>query len=522
VKNALHFLGHFLIDLKSILLKLFVGTSLLAASLAASGQTATIIGYPANFDAYNNTGAPVYGFEIEADGIQPSDVTRVFGAPSAQSTGSACYIRYCIGSITPFAGGVYIRWTSPYDPNTQQFTLNTPLPNGTVASGESCWTLGLGARYNAAGCEHFGISTLRNPTNVTYRWLVPDSNNPGMLTYYSGNSGPTPGVPPSAPIAVPIPQPVINLIPGVNGAAPAVAFHIELPPPAPLPLPPPVPQFGDAQWVKVYKLELNQNVALDDLMGGNPAVPEAAGQVESSWNLMQYDPDTHSKRRALDNQGPLGGGSRAVVRRYEHYKYVGTYDPNTHQALCGGDGTCSAPQPGELGDLIGAQNAAANVDVPSVTVAVTGGGSVRGGPISCGNVCAATFNPGASLALTANPPSNGVFNGWSGACSGNQLTCGFTVNSSLNVGATFTQVYTLSVSRAGNGTVSGTPAGESSGVIDCGKNCTVKFQSGTKVTLTATPAAGAAFTGWTGACTGTANTCVVSINDNTKAQANFK
>jgi len=522
VNNKLGVSFQSLVESKSSLLRLFLGISILAAPLAASAQTATIIGYPANFDAYNNTGAPVYGFEIEADGIQASDVTRVFGAPSAQSSGSACYIRYCIGSITPFSGGVYIRWASPYDPNAQQFTLNTPIPNGTVASGESCWTLGLGVRYTAAGCEHFGISTLRNPTKVTYRWLVPDANNPGSLAYYAGNTVPTPGVPAPAPIPVAIPQPVINLIPGVNGAAPVVAFHIELPPPPPVPLPPPVPQFGDAQWVKVYKLELNQNVALDDLMGGNPAVPEAAGQTETSWALMQYDPDTHSKRRALDLQGALGSGSRAVVRRYEHYKYAGTYDPNNHQAMCGGDGTCSAPQPGELGDLIGAQNAAANVDIPSVTVSLTGAGSVKGGPIACGNVCSATFTPGATLALTASAPSNGVFNAWSGACSGNQSTCGLTVNSSLNVGATFTQVFTLSTSRTGNGAISGTPGGEFSTFIDCGKNCSAKFQKGATVTLMANPAAGATFTGWTGACTGTSSTCIVSISGDTKVQAVFK
>ena len=43
--------------------------------------------------------------------------------------------------------------------------------------------------------------------------------------------------------------------------------------------------------------------------------------------------------------------------------------------------------------------------------------------------------------------------------------------------------------------------------IDCPAACTGMFQGW--VTLTATPSAGAAFRGWTGACTGTA-TCVVT------------
>src|SRR5947209_20392507 len=94
--------------------------ALLAAPLAMHAQTPLVVGYPANFDAFNNTGAPVNGFEIEADGIQPADVTRVFGG--VWVAGQPCVIRYCQGTIVPFPGGVYIRWMSPWDQNTQQFT----------------------------------------------------------------------------------------------------------------------------------------------------------------------------------------------------------------------------------------------------------------------------------------------------------------------------------------------------------------------------------------------------------------
>jgi len=322
---------------------------------------------------------------------------------------------------------------------------------------------------------------------------------------------------------VPIPQPAINLIPAaVAGANPEVLFHIEMPPPPPPPVVPPVPQCGDAQWVKVYKLEQNHKVDLNDLMGGNPAVPEAPMVAETEWKLMQYNPDGHSPHRALDNKVVLGAGNQAVVRRYEHYMYTGTYDATNHLAVCGGDGLCNSPQAGELGDLIGAQNAAANLEIPSVSVAKTGSGTVNGGPISCGANCAATFTAGASVLLTAGAPSNGVFNGWSGACTGTQSTCSLTVNSALSVGATFTQVFTLSTSRSGNGLILGTPYGEFSNYISCGNSCSAKFQKGTTVTLTATPANGATFTGWSGACSGNSSTCNVIINQDTKAQANFK
>src|SRR5207253_3213176 len=77
----------------------------LAASIGLQAQTPVIVGFPANFDAFNTTGAPVNGFEIEADGIQAADVTRVFGG--VWIAGQPCVIRYCQGAIIPFQGGVY-------------------------------------------------------------------------------------------------------------------------------------------------------------------------------------------------------------------------------------------------------------------------------------------------------------------------------------------------------------------------------------------------------------------------------
>ena len=67
-------------------------------------------------------------------------------------------------------------------------------------------------------------------------------------------------------------------------------------------------------------------------------------------------------------------------------------------------------------------------------------------------------------------------------------------------------MHALGVTLTGAGVVSSAPAG-----IDCGATCTSSFTAGTIVTLTATPAAGSSFTGWTGACTGTA-ACVVAMD----------
>jgi Divergent InlB B-repeat domain len=61
---------------------------------------------------------------------------------------------------------------------------------------------------------------------------------------------------------------------------------------------------------------------------------------------------------------------------------------------------------------------------------------------------------------------------------------------------------------AGTGTVTSNPAG-----INCGPTCNSAFDALTPITFTAAPAAGSAFTSWTGSCTGTALTCTFTPND---------
>jgi hypothetical protein len=76
---------------------------------------------------------------------------------------------------------------------------------------------------------------------------------------------------------------------------------------------------------------------------------------------------------------------------------------------------------------------------------------------------------------------------------------------------------TLTVTKAGSGsgTVTSSPAG-----IDCGATCSASFLSGAAVTLTATPDAGATFTGWGGDCTGT-GPCVVTMDQDRAVTATF-
>lgn len=83
---------------------------------------------------------------------------------------------------------------------------------------------------------------------------------------------------------------------------------------------------------------------------------------------------------------------------------------------------------------------------------------------------------------------------------------------------TIGSAVSLVVVRAGSGagTVTSTPTG-----ITCGTSCSATFVSGTAVALTATPAAGSAFTGWSGGgCLGTGS-CTVALAANTTVIATF-
>jgi hypothetical protein len=75
------------------------------------------------------------------------------------------------------------------------------------------------------------------------------------------------------------------------------------------------------------------------------------------------------------------------------------------------------------------------------------------------------------------------------------------------LGVSQEQTLLLAVLKTGNGTVASSPAG-----IDCGANCGAAFSYGTPVVLTASPAAGSLFVGWSGdGCSGTTAPCTVNM-----------
>jgi len=121
-----------------------------------------------------------------------------------------------------------------------------------------------------------------------------------------------------------------------------------------------------------------------------------------------------------------------------------------------------------------------------------------------------TYNEGTVVTLTATPNSGYEFSHWSGSVSGTANPKNITMNSNMSVTANFTEAqvptYTLSTNVVGSGSVN--PSGGT-------------YNEGTVVTITATPATGWMFTGWSGDASGTNTSTNVTMNSNKSVTATF-
>ena len=157
----------------------------------------------------------------------------------------------------------------------------------------------------------------------------------------------------------------------------------------------------------------------------------------------------------------------------------------------------------------------------NLSIRQIGDGYVKGSPsgIDCWGRCSADYAPGTVVTLTATPDDLSEFAGWGGSCSGTQSTCKLTMNGEKNVSATFRTIkpsFPLAVFRDGPGDVQ-----DDAGSIDCGNDCTWQHPVDTQITLKAVPLSDARFVKWTGACKGTAETCVLTIKGETYVGAAF-
>lgn len=321
-----------------------------AASLPAlpGDSSATAFGTLSNFDVVNDTPTPCHGFEIELEDIDSSDVSYTFGGS---------YIRYGSPEVIDIADDPahprvvvrYRRW------NGSQWEATPVAPANISPNGHDCYANGPVGNYQSSGCEHYGVSLRATPTRTTYRWLVAaDPGDPQSLFDV-------------VPRTVNLPVPVWNVIPGAGGVN--VRAEVE-----------PIEeenhaQYGEPQWMKVFKIESELDLQPQDLvrllLGAADGIVPDQTEIETEWKLIQSKPGNAEGEQedAEVNEDPLDQGKHSVIRRYEFYRYTGPRDPENNEARpCIDDDRAvpaSAPVGGcsDLGEFVGAQNAAADIDL---------------------------------------------------------------------------------------------------------------------------------------------------------------
>ncbi|MBF0317861.1 MAG: VCBS repeat-containing protein [Nitrospirae bacterium] len=140
---------------------------------------------------------------------------------------------------------------------------------------------------------------------------------------------------------------------------------------------------------------------------------------------------------------------------------------------------------------------------------------------------------GAVVTLIAAPDTGYTFSGWSGGCSGTG-NCVLTMTESKDVTATFTSnnPVKLTLFKTGSGSASGTLTATraASGTVTespvtiswSGNIGSALLDPNDVVKLTATVSSGAAFTGWTGDCSGSSTTCTLTMSAIKNVTATFK
>jgi hypothetical protein len=196
--------------------------------------------------------------------------------------------------------------------------------------------------------------------------------------------------------------------------------------------------------------------------------------------------------------------------------------PDPGSTFDGWSGACSGTAPDCLVTVDAARSVTATFSRTrfQLTVNRSGGGTVVSAPsgIDCGGQCTALYDQGTSVTLTATPlDASWTFGGFSGCDATSSATCTVSIGSARTVSATFVQVrYPLTVATSGGqGTVT-----SSDGAITCGSACSASYAAGSMLTLSAAPAAGNRFVGWSGACSG-AGSCVVTMNSAKSVTATF-
>ncbi len=161
----------------------------------------------------------------------------------------------------------------------------------------------------------------------------------------------------------------------------------------------------------------------------------------------------------------------------------------------------------------------------TITEAGDGTGTISATGLTCsGTTCTGTYartGIAPQVVVTATPDT-GVTLSWSGDCAGAGDACTVVMDQARSATATFSlNKNPLTVTNRFVGGASGKVTSSPTG-INCGTACTATYAATTSVTLTATPNGSAVFQGWSGDCSGSQATCVVSMSAARAVTATFK
>lgn len=348
--------------------------------------TVSVVGGLSNFDVVNNTGRPAYGFEIEFEdsSFYKSSVGSVFGLNRnfGGNLGTTGVVRFGTVDVSDYndAVGNHLGVRITYGGNFASGITTPTNPGNFSTPGESCWPGAKGAAWTAAPCDHFGVTTSKNPATTRYSWLVVDPNKaaPASFADYTHVLAGIPAVnivysPPPAPQPAqpPAPAQVQVQIQAIAPARPAAPEQLELPEAE--------AQWGEAYWVRTFKTKVDKHIDLGNLLQDNADMQGI--EVESEWSILQRRPlnklgdgngpganEAKEKIDALDD----ADNGKAVMRRYEFYTYVGLLNVDgSGEVLC--DNACETDPTGVLyggpnlvGSFVGAQMAGYNVQAAVV------------------------------------------------------------------------------------------------------------------------------------------------------------
>ena len=191
---------------------------------------------------------------------------------------------------------------------------------------------------------------------------------------------------------------------------------------------------------------------------------------------------------------------------------------------CSGTGSCTVSM--SMSKYVYAAFYTGTPQILSYNKTGTGTGSVTlsvsAFTATCADSCKQPYGQRSTVTLAAQPAYGSALVGWSGACRGNKTYCEVRMYSAKTVTANFAllPVYPLNFTLEGTG--KGTVSFTANDIVSCNGNCVNQYPAGTTVTLTAGSEVGSEFVGWSGACEGPKQTCIMTLNGASNVSANFR